>query len=294
MVAAAGLVWLCSMLPACSADPPGVESTRDVAYGTGGGHPLYMNIAHPTVLPAAPMPAFVFIHGGGWRAGNKNAGTGFMNHFVQHGYFAASVEYRLSGEAIFPAQIEDCKCAIRFLRAKASEYHIDPDRIGVMGDSAGGHLVALLGTSCGVKELEGAGGWDKYSSCVNAVCDWYGPVDFLAMFGTGSDPGGGRQANNVITQLFGGSPQEKAELARSASPLTYIQKGAPPFLIMHGDKDPLVPLNQSQLLADALKKAGVEVTFRIVPNAGHGGKEFYSPDTLSVVQAFFDSHLGPK
>jgi acetyl esterase/lipase len=264
-----------------------VQLVRDVEYGAGGGRPLTLHILRPRPQPKEPMPVIVWVHGGAWLGGDKNSGLGMLTRFAERGYFCVSIEYRLSQEATYPAQIEDCKCAIRFLRAKAKEYHLDPDRIGVWGSSAGGHLVALLGTSGGVKELEGKGGWAGFSSRVTAVCDWFGPTDFLKM-----DAAGSRirhdAADSPESRLVGGPIQEnKAKVAR-ANPITYVTKDDPPFLIMHGDRDELVPFNQSELLRDALKKAGVDVTFELVMGAGHG---LGGPAVNSRVDAFFDRHL---
>ena len=148
----------------------------------------------------------------------------------------ASINYRLSQHAVFPAQIEDCKAAIRWLRANAAKYHLDPDHIGVWGASAGGHLVAMLGTTGGVKELEGKGGNLDQSSRVQCVVDWFGPTDLATMGGSHDNPA------SPDRQLIGGPVQENKEKARKASPLTYVSKDSAPFLIMHGDKDNMVPL----------------------------------------------------
>ena len=200
----------------------------------------------------------------------------------------ASINYRLSQHAVFPAQIEDCKAAIRWLRANAAKYHLDPDHIGVWGASAGGHLVALLGTTGGVKELEGTGGNLDQSSRVQCVVDWFGPTDMATM---------GRQADKPgtpVAQLIGGPVQENQEKARKASPLTYVSKDSAPFLIMHGDKDNMVPLQQSEVLAEALKKAGVEVKLQVVKGNGHGGPGFNSPENRKLIEDFFAKHLKRK
>jgi acetyl esterase/lipase len=252
-----------------------------------------MHISRPKTPGPKPMPAIVYIHGGGWIGGSPDQAIGFINYFAHHGYVAVSIEYRLSGEAKFPAQIEDCKCAVRYLRAHAAGYNLDPDRIGAMGDSAGGHLAALLGASAGVKEFEGAGGWPDFSSKVEAVCDWYGPVEFSKRVETGNAEMD-LMINGYVATLLGGTPQEKPGLAKSASPVTWLTKDAPPFLIMHGDKDPVVPLAQSQEFADALKAAGVDVTFHIIPNAGHGTPQFFTPGVFEQVISFFDTKLAPK
>jgi acetyl esterase/lipase len=276
-------IWVVE-LPAAAAQkearlPDGVELLRDVEFGKGGDRALKMHILRPKSLPKEPMPVLVWIHGGGWRAGSRDSGISRLGRFAQRGYFCASIEYRLSAEAKFPAQIEDCKCAIRFLRSKAKDYHLDPDRIGVWGSSAGGHLVALLGTSAHVKELEGTGGASSYSSRVQAVCDFCGPADFLRW---------ADQSHPAVALLLGGPVAEKKELAALASPVTHIRKDLPPFLIVHGDMDKTVPLDQSQALEAALKKAGADVTLHVVKDGGHG---FGGPEIDRLVDEFFDRHL---
>jgi acetyl esterase/lipase len=268
--------------------PDDVEILRDVDFGKGGERPLKLHIVRPKAPPKEAMPVVVYIYGGGWKAGSRDAGIRPLTRFAQRGYFGASIEYRLSQEARFPAQIEDCKCAIRFLRAKAREYGLDPDRIGVWGPSAGGHLAALVGTSGDVKELEGSGGWPEQSSRVQAVVDWFGPTDFLKM---GRNKIDHDAANSPESQLIGGAIQENKEKVSRANPITYVSKDDPPFLIMHGDKDPLVPHHQSEILVEALKKAGVDVTFKTVEGAGHG---FGGRDIDAKVDAFFDRHLRKK
>jgi acetyl esterase/lipase len=242
------------------------------------------------------MPVLVFIHGGGWRGGTKEAHVQQLVPFARRGYVCASIEYRLTQEAIFPAQIEDCKCAIRFLRAKAREFYLDPERIGVWGSSAGGHLAALLGTSAGIPELEGSGGWPEHSSRVQAVCDWFGPTDLLTMaeglahsgVSKRVGPNSPEAPDSYESHLVGGPIRERPDECRRANPITYITADAPPFLILHGDRDAVVPLNQSEQLAAALREAGVEVDFRVIEGTGHG---FDSPEIDAAVEAFFDRHL---
>lgn len=259
--------------------PDSIEVQRDVEYGKGGERPLKMHILRPKKLPAEPMPVLVWIHGGGWRGGDKNGGLGKLAPYAERGYFCATIEYRLSKEAVFPAQIEDCKCAIRFLRAKAKDFHLDPARIGVWGSSAGGHLVALLGTSGHVKELEGKGGWQEFSSRVQAVCDFCGPSDLVIIVDKS------KGAKGAVETLLGGSPAELKEKAALASPVTHVTRQAPPFLIVHGDKDTLVPQQQAEILAEALKKAGTPVTLYIAQGQGHG---LGGPEVDRVVREFFD------
>jgi acetyl esterase/lipase len=215
------------------------------------------------------MPVLVYINGGGWSSDNKDMGIARLILAAQQGYFCVTIEHRLCAEkkgnppAAFPAQIEDCKCAVRYLRAKAKEYHLDTNRIGAWGGSSGGHLAALLGTSANAKDLEGTGGWPGLSSQVHAVCAYCPPTDFLAA----EWPEGMR--NGLFTRLLGGHPKDKADLAKKASPMTYIARECPPFLIMHGSADNLVPFKQGERLFEALKKAGVEASFETVKGKGH-------------------------
>jgi acetyl esterase/lipase len=180
---------------------------------------------------------------------------------LRRGYLFASINYRLAPEYKFPAQIEDVKCAVRFLRAHASEYKLNPNRIGAIGTSAGGHLVALLGVSAGATDLEGKGGWSDQSSRVQAVADLFGPTD-LTM-------GAGGRAEQLGEAVFGAKSADDPVLKR-ASPVTYVSKDNPPFLMMHGDKDPVVPLRHSESLLMKMKAAGVTSTLVVVTNAGHG------------------------
>jgi len=274
--------------------PEDVEHVRDVEFGKGGPRALTLDILRPKVKPKEPMPVIVFVHGGGWRMGKKEGGIARVIPLAQRGYFCVTINYRLSDEAVFPAQIEDCKCAVRFVRARAKEYGVDPDRVGAWGTSAGGHLVALLGTAGDAGDLEGKGGWDKYSSKVQAVCDYFGPTDFMKYIEDAQKAGKDieemkrQNADNAISKLLGGPFWEKRDLCRKASPITYVSKDDPPFLICHGDKDELVPLSQSEALRDALKKAGVECTLHVVKGAAHGIRD---PESDKRMTAFFDKHL---
>lgn len=259
--------------------PEDVELTRDVEFGKGGDRPLKLHLIAPKTKASEPMPVVVWIHGGAWQAGSRHGGIGRMIPFAQHGYLGVSIEYRLSQEAVFPAQIEDCKCAIRYLRAHAKDLNLDPNRIGVWGSSAGGHLAALLGTSAHVAELEGKGGWADQPSKVQAVCDFCGPADF---------PKWGDDSHPAVKALLGGPVKEKDALAALASPVTHVKGPVPPFLIVHGDNDKTVPHTQSESLAAALKKANANVTLRIIPGGGHG---IGDRETMRAVQAFFAEHL---
>src|SRR5208282_1821342 len=211
--------------------PEGTKVLRDLDYVKDGHERHKLDLYLPEKAEGA-LPVVVWIHGGGWSAGSK-AGCPAVP-MVAQGSAVSSINYRLSQHATLPAQIEDCKAAIRWLRANAKTYHLDPDRIGVWGASAGGHLVALLGTTGGVKELEGNDGNLDQSSRVQAVVDWFGPTDFRNIGKQLESP------NSPVSKLLGGPVSENKEKAEKASPVTYVGKDDPPFLIMHGDKDPLV------------------------------------------------------
>lgn len=282
------------MTDAIATIPSSLEYIANIPYGKGSGRRLFLDVLRPRERAERPMPVLVWIHGGGWRAGNKETGIPRLIPFAQRGYFCASASYRLSQEAVFPAQIEDCKCAIRFLRAQALRFHLDPERIGVWGPSAGGHLVALLGTAPDVFELEGSGGWPFYSSRVQAVCDWFGPTDLLQMDRAGS---GMRHdaPDSPESQLIGAPIQERPDLVARLNPITYVTGNEPPFLIMHGDQDPIVPHHQSELLYEALTRAGArDVALHTVGGAGHGGPQFDAPQSLAMVAAFFDKHIAER
>ncbi len=236
-----------------------------------------------------PLPVVVFIHGGGWQNGDKRGGVARLAPLVAEGKFAgATIGYRLTDEASWPAQIHDCKAAIRWIRANTEKYNLDPDRIGVWGTSAGGHLVAMLGTSGGVEDLEGdSGPYAATSSRVQCVVDFYGPSDMLTM---GDRPGrvDHNAPNSPESKLLGGPVQERKGVARSASPIEYVSQDDPPFLIMHGTDDPVVPFDQSVRLAERLHEAGVPATLVRVEGAGHG---FPDTEPIERVRAFLDRYL---
>jgi len=249
--------------------PQGVVVERDIAYVKNGHERHKLDMYRPEKSNTI-RPLVVWVHGGGWRNGSKNNCPAVP--LVNRGFVVASINYRLSGHAVFPAQINDCKAAIRWLRANAETYGIDGDRIGVWGSSAGGHLVALVGTSGDVEFLEGDSGHAEQSSRVQAVCDWFGPTDLLLMNKQAGESGriDHDAADSPESKLLGGPLQDNADRARRAGPITYVTPDDPPFLIVHGDQDSLVHWKQSQMLADALKESRCDVTLTIVPGAGHG------------------------
>ena len=281
------LFILSCSLPAESAEP-GERILRDLPYISGGDPVQSLDL----YMPAGGnelRPLVVWIHGGGWEGGDKRGCP--ARPLTSRGFAAASVGYRLSRQAIYPAQIEDCKAAIRWLRSHAAEYSIDPKRIGVWGSSAGGHLVALLGTTGSTRDFDVGENLDQ-SSAVQCVVDWFGPTDFLHWGEPGAPPVGTKPSS--VSRLLGGLVSERQEIARRASPISFVSHESAPFLIMHGSKDPLVPPQQSVELNDALKKAGVESALKILPGAGHGGSAFSSPDNLKEIEDFFDAHLHPS
>jgi len=263
---------------------------RDTEYVPGGHErqrlDLYLpNATDAQVDPNKKRPLIIWVHGGAWRGGSKDRCP--VVRFVEQGYAVASINYRLSQHATFPAQIQDCKAAIRWLRANAEKHGYDPNHFGVWGSSAGGHLVALLGTAGDVNDFD-VGDNKDVSSRVQAVCDFFGPTAFTKMssFPSTMDHD---SADSPESLLIGGALQENKDKVQRANPITYVTKDAPPFLIVHGDKDPLVPHNQSELLYKALKKASVPVTFYTVRGGGHGG--FKDPQVDVLVTEFFQRHL---
>ena len=268
--------------------PDTLELVRDVVFATapdkdGSAVELKMDCMFLKQSDGKPMPAIVYIHGGGWSGGDRAVGLPVSIAFAQGGYFACTIDYRLSGQATFPAQLHDVKAAVRFIRANADKLAIDPDRIGVWGHSAGGHLSALLGTlGSDAGELEGEIGEKSGSSAVQAVVAVSGPFDLVL-----AAPGG--NGGPMISGLLGGTVAEKKDLARQASPVNHVNAGDAPVLIVQGGADDLVPDQQAEVMRDALQKAGVEIEYLYIEDAGHG-----VPDRRSFLAAakFFDRHLG--
>jgi acetyl esterase/lipase len=249
--------------------PPGVAAHLDLEYQPG----LKLDVLVPA---GPPKPLVVWIHGGGWTNGNKEGGP--ARRLLRHGFAVASIRYRLSQQAPMPAQIDDCLAAIRYLRREAARLGYDGTRIGVWGSSAGGHLAALTGT-------KGEG-----DSKVQAVVDFYGPSDLRRMSMWPSTIVHDSPASPE-SRLIGGPVQQNPEAADAANPVKYVDAGDPPFLILHGDADPLVPLEQSELIAAALKAAKVPAELVVIHKAGHGGPGFDSPENQEKIRTFFAKHL---
>lgn len=262
----------------------------DIEFASFAGRALRINLLIPT-NGTDPFPIIVFIQGSAWFAQNRHTAIPQLSDFAHRGYVVASVEHRHSLEAEFPAQIQDVKSAIRFLRAHSSTYRIDPERVAIWGDSSGGHLAALVGVSEGGGEEFETDAYPEQSSGVKAVVDFYGPTDFLRMsnFPSRIDHDA---ASSPESLLIGGPIQQHREKATKANPIAYISKDKtlPPFLIMHGDQDDIVPFNQSVLLYQALIEARQDVTFYKVKGGGHGSR-FWTPEVIEIVQNFLDAYV---
>jgi acetyl esterase/lipase len=265
--------------------PVGTIVQRNMPYVTNGHSRQVLDLYVPKSEKS--LPVIIWVHGGAWQSGGKERPVPLP--YASEGYAVASVEYRLSQHATFPAQIEDCKAAVRWLRAHAREYNLDPNRFAAWGESAGGHLVALLGTTGNVKAFD-VGENPGFSSRVQAVIDCFGPTDFLQMDAHRLPNGQVHDtADSPESKLIGGPIQENKDKVVKANPITYVSKNDPPFLIIHGDADPLVPHHQSELLDAALKKAGVPVTFYTVKAGGHGN--FRDPNVPPLIKDFLTKQL---
>lgn len=268
-----------------------IEVRNDLAYAGTDNPRQKLDLFLPRKRSTEkPLPLIAFIHGGGWKNGDKRGGLRRVAALVESGEFVgASIGYRLTDEAIWPAQIHDVKAAIRWLRAHADEFGFAPDRIAVMGSSAGGHLVAMLGTSGDVKKLDGnLGKHNDVSSRVNCVIDEYGPTNFLTM---NDFPGTMNHlaADSPESKLLGQQITKVPELVSEASPVTYVTRDDPPILIIHGTKDPLVPYQQSVDLMEALSAVGVPVILQRIENGEHGG--FGSNEVNARTKAFLEKYL---
>ncbi len=265
--------------------PDGAIAHRDLAYVPGGHERQKLDLYLPK--DGSNLPLIINIHGGAFKMGSKEQGVPL--EYLSQGYAVASINYRLSQHAKFPAQIEDSKAAVRWLRAHAAEYRLAPDRFAAWGSSAGGHLAAMLGTTGDAKNFDVGANLDQPSR-VQAVVDYFGPTDFLQMDahrlpnGMTHDPAGSPES-----ELIGGAIQEHKDKVARANPITYVTPGDPPFLICHGDADPLVPHHQSELLEAALRGAGVPVTFYTVKGAGHG--RFNDPKVSEMTRTFLATWL---
>ena len=254
---------------------------KDIEFAKIGGQSLKLDLYLPTKQKNAAL--VIWIHGGGWRNGTKE--KCFITWLPEHGYAMASISYRLSNIAKFPAQLHDCKGAVRWLRANAKKYGYDPDKFYVAGASAGGHLTALMATTSGHKKLEGTtGGNLKQSSAVQGAIDYYGATDFILRSKT--QPSRANEKGSVVYDLLGGGAHEKIESAKLASACYHISNDDAPLLVFHGTKDETVLIDQSRAIEKKYREAGLSVEFHAIKDAGHGGNIFYSGENANRLLKF--------
>lgn len=264
---------------------------RDIEYAKVGDVSLKLDL----YIPAGEMrpPLVAWVHGGGWRDGSKDDMP--LKRLVAQGFAVASLDYRLSRVATFPAQAYDSKAAIRFLRAKSRDYGVEGRQIAIAGGSAGGHLAALVGISNGVKELEGTeGDYLSTSSDVQAIISLFGGSNLQTILSQSTEHGRSMRVP-ALQLLLGGQPEEKPELARLASPVAHIRAVSPPLLLIHGDADPQMPPEQSRELKLAYERAGLPVTLEMLPGARHGGPEFFDDTRTALMTRFLaDAIRSPR
>lgn len=268
-----------------------VKLIKDVNFsqsGDGNQPNLSMDILRPT--SKEPLPAIVYITGNAWKYADRSVNLPMFTEVARSGYVIVFIDWRSSGDSKFPAQIEDAKTAVRFLRANAKKYNIDPDRIGAWGHSSGGHLAAMLGTTGDVEEFE-KGDWQGYSSRVKAVTAWEAPIDLATI----NPPSYAEKLHESPESILIGAnvhdPANKEKVA-SAGPTKYITKDDPVFLLMYGDKDPLIPIKQGEDFYDALIKGGVDAIFYKVIGGLHSSIQFTNQDKImGIVKDFFDKEL---
>ncbi len=295
------LIPIASGASACADEkqvPRGVKIIRDLPYIEGGDDAQKLDLYLPETPVEKPLPLIVHIHGGGWMGGSKFPCP--VANMAARGYVVASIEYRFSQKAKFPAQIQDCQAAIRWLRARSREFNIDPEHVGVVGGSAGGHLSALVGTAGGKKAFSMIGGNEEQSDRVQCVCDIFGPSNFATVIKQAEDDKNVRNIfkfntpSDPYSQLIGVTLNEDKAKTEAVSPVHYVSEDSPPTLILHGTHDTLVPYAQSEELAAALRSKGVDVWLQTLPGSGHGGGAFGKPEVLTLMVNFFDKHLHGK
>jgi acetyl esterase/lipase len=260
---------------------------RDLTFATVGDTTLQLDLYLPDAGPPAGL--VVWVHGGAWRAGSRQSVD--LKGLVARGWAVASVDYRLSTVARFPAQIHDIKAALRFLRAHAVDYGYPPARFVIAGSSAGGHLAALVGVTNGHAELEGSEGYfTKESSAVQAIVDLYGASNLTTILAQ-STPHGVSVRAPALDLLLGGQPEAVPALAKLASPVFQVDASDPPLLLEHGDQDPQMPINQAHELQGAYEKFELPVIFKVMHGSGHGGPAFTDDANLALIDRFLRAHL---
>lgn len=279
-------VFLLTLCLGCQSQPQNVTIERDVSYGKADGQDLLLDVFYPKAPAKTPMPAVIFVHGGGWHEGSKEDFKDGAQALAQQGYVTFSINYRLAknGHNHWPAQLDDAQRAVRWVRAHADKYHLDPQRVGAIGHSAGGHLVTCLGTRDTRDNSDPT--LAKYSSRVTCVVDMSGPVDLVKRENT--------QGDGILYNFLGGKPEQVPDLARDASPLYFIDAKTVPFLIIHGRQDTLVPPQQAERLNATLHKTGIESKLLIFENENHGISHQDNADRMiQAVLAFLKQHLSP-
>jgi acetyl esterase/lipase len=266
--------------------PPGVVWEEGIEYSNPDNQHLKLNLARPK--GDGPFPTIVCIHGGGFRAGNREGYNALCLRLAQKGYAALTVTYRLAPKYPFPAAVHDTKAAVRWVRANAGKYHFDPARVGVTGSSAGGHLAQFLCVTADVKDFEGDGGHAGQSSRVACVVNVYGPSDFTKSYGKSVD------AAEVLPLFLGGNLEKARHRHILASPLYWVTPHAAPTLCIHGTEDKYVAYEQATWLVDKLKAAGVEAELLTLQKAGHGFRGKDAETAEKALVAFFDKHLKKK
>ncbi|MDB6093069.1 MAG: lipase/esterase [Verrucomicrobia bacterium] len=268
--------------------PAGVVIRRDLSYDQNPSQKL--DLYYAMGRTTQPRPVIIYLHGGGWQKGSKADGRRVAFHFAAQGYAVACVDYRLTGEAAFPAQLEDVKSSVRWLRSNAERLNLDRDHIGVVGISAGGHLAALTGAMNSTRLFESGGSMEQHSR-VQAVVDFFGPIDLNRLYEYSQKAGSPQAAE--IAQLIGGDPHRLPVPAHNSNPSLFIDVETPPFLIIHGDNDAIVPLEQSRILYDAAVKNSINARLHVIHGAGHTGPAFVAPDITAIVDRFFAAILKP-
>jgi acetyl esterase/lipase len=285
------LIALAFFATASAALPGTFTTVEGIEYAAPGGERLLMDLRVPD--GPGPHPVILYLHSGAWISGNRVGGDAIRQ--AERGYAVASIDYRLAPKHVWPAQVEDAKAAVRWLRANAARFRLDPDRIGAFGSSAGGHIAAVLGASGGVAGLEGiAHGNAQFSSRVRVVVDLYGPTDLLKMEEQKIPCGiplNGNASYMPPSLLIGCPIQECKEKTNAASPMSYITPDDPPFLILQGMLDCLTPWRQSVMLHDALAAAGVRSRLILIPNGEHGGRAFDELEHTNAIDEFLDANL---
>jgi acetyl esterase/lipase len=264
--------------------PDSVIHEANIEYSNVGGR-LDMDVVRPREASSEPRPAVLLVHGGGFRAGTRQSYLPMAAKLAERGYVAATVTYRLAPRNQFPAPVHDVKAAVRFLRANAAKFGIDPERIGAMGGSAGGHLVLFLGLTGGVEEFEGSGPNREFSSSVTCIANYYGPTDFTQSYSKSVD------AAQVLPQFLGGDLDHNRAAHIRASPLNWVTPNAVPILSLHGTQDTYVAYEHSVWLTERLLGAGVAAELETIPGAGHGFKGADAERADSRAFAFFDRYL---